>query len=425
MSSGEGELPRNQQQDLRDLLRQRDFMLLLAGQFLSQLGDQFTLISAFTLVTDLSPSPLAMVIPAVSMALPQILFSLLGGVIADRWNRKLVMVSSDLMRALLVLGVILSYLTGHLWILYIAAAALALVASFFYPARNATIPNIVPSGLILTANGLIQVSYITALTLGPALAGATVQLWGLIPAIIFDSSTYLISATAILIIRIPPPSSNGPAELEGGSVWQDMKEGLAYIRGNRILRRVLYITAVTTLGLGAVVVLGIPHLRARMAAGGLAYGLAMSMLGIGSVFGGLVVTRLSRSFATNRIVGAMLIAGGCAILSFAFASSYLVVLLAVVVLGMCLVVARGSLDTITQKLPPDEMCGRVQSVVNLVVQAGIALAEGLAALLGHLTGVQAAFVGAGAAMAAAGLGAAFSLREAARIVTPRARRRNR
>jgi len=194
--------PASQRGALRDLLLQRDFALLWIGQLLSQVGDQCLFIAAITLITNLSASPLALLVPAISIALPQVLFGLLGGVVADRWSRKWVMVVSDLMRALLVLAMLLVGSARQLWILYLAAAGLALMGTFFYPARNATIPNLVPNGLLLAANGLIQGSYIIALILGPMVAGVILdvaeKLWGMQAAffilILVDSGTFLISA---------------------------------------------------------------------------------------------------------------------------------------------------------------------------------------------------------------------------------------
>ncbi|MGB9890412.1 MAG: MFS transporter, partial [Anaerolineae bacterium] len=194
------------------LLEQRDFILLWVGQLLSQIGDQCLLIAAVTLITYLSPSPLALLIPALSLALPQVLFGLMGGVIADRMDRRWVMITSDLLRALLVLAALLVRTAGDLWILYLAAAGLAMVSAFFYPARNASIPNIVPDHLLLAANGMIQGSYILALIVGPTLAGSIVELWGWSAAIIFDSATFIFSAATILIMRIPP-LRNGEAGL--------------------------------------------------------------------------------------------------------------------------------------------------------------------------------------------------------------------
>lgn len=401
------------QHTIRVLLHQRDFALLWTGQLLSQVGDQCLLIAAITLVTNLSASPLAIVIPAISIALPQVFFGLLGGVVADRLDRKSVMVVSDLLRALLVLTVLLVRTTGSLWILYLAAAGLAVVGTFFYPARNATIPNLVPNGLLMTANGLIQGSYIIALILGPVVAGTIVELWGLPAAVWVDSASFVLSAGAILTLRIPPLRNGLSDPTAQRGMWQDMKAGLTFVRHNRALRRVLYITGVATLGIGAVILLAIPHLKVRLEAGGLEYGGAMSMLGIGSVLGGLVVTRLSRRLSTNWIVGGMLVVAGASIIAFAYAPNYIVVLASVMMLGLCIVIARGALDTITQTLAPDEVRGRVQSAVNLIVAGGTAIAEGLSAFLGHFLGVQSVFVAAGTITVGAGAAAAIALREAA------------
>lgn len=408
--------PPEQHQALRELFHNRDFKLLWAGQLLSQVGDQCLLIAAITLISNLSRSPLAMLIPAISIAIPQLVFGLVGGVMADRWNRKLVMIGSDVLRALIVLCVLLVNSVQQLWILYLAAAGLALVGVFFYPARNAVIPNLVPAGLLLAANGLIQGSFIIALIVGPVIAGAAVELW-MPSAILFDSATFFLSATIIAVMHIPETLPDQARAAEENSVWEDMKAGLNFICQNWALSRVLVVTASATLGIGAIVLLAIPHLKAQLEAGGLEYGIAMSMLGLGSVLGGLMVSRLSRRLSTSTIVGGMLILAGTAIVAFAFAPNYTVVLVSITIIGACVVMARGALDTITQALSPDVVRGRVQSAVNLLVVAATAMAEGLSALLGSLIGVQTVFVAAGVVTALTGMAAIFVLRSAARLVS--------
>ena len=408
--------PPNQQQALRALFHNRNFRLLWVGQLLSQIGDQCLLIAAITLISNLSASPLAMLIPAISIAIPQLVFGLVGGVMADRWNRKLVMIGSDVLRGLVVLCILLVNSVQQLWILYLAAAGLALVGVFFYPARNAVIPNVVPCGLLLAANGLIQGSYIIALIVGPVIAGAAVELW-MPSAIIFDSATFFVSAMVIAAMSIPKTVPEPSRAAEGNNVWEDMKAGIDFIRHHRALSQVLVITAIATLGIGAIVLLAIPHLKAQLEATGLEYGIAMSMLGLGSVLGGLMVNRLSRRLSTSTIVGGMLILAGTAIVAFAFAPNYAVVLASIAVIGMCVVMARGALDTISQALSPDAMRGRVQSAVNMLVVAATAVAEGFSALLGSLIGVQTVFVAAGVVTVLAGVAATFILRGAARLVS--------
>jgi len=408
--------PPDQQQAMRALFHNRDFSLLWAGQLFSQIGDQCLLIAAITLISNLSRSPLAMLIPAISIAVPQLVFGLVGGVMADRWNRRLVMIVADIMRGLIVLCVLFVTRFQDLWILYLAAAGLALMGVFFYPARNAVIPNIVPPNLLLAANGLIQGSYIIALILGPVIAGAAVEVWAP-SAIVLDSASFFISAILITVMSIPEVVPELAHAAGDNTVWEDMKAGLSFIRHHRDLRQVLAITAIATLGIGAIVLLAIPHLKEELEASGLEYGIAMSMLGLGSVLGGLMVSRLSRRLSTSTIVGGMLIAAGIAIIAFAFAPNYAVVLVSIAIIGMCVVMARGALDTISQALSPDAVRGRVQSAVNMLVVAATAMAEGVSAMLGSLIGVQVVFGAAGVVTALTGVVAIFVLRGAARLVS--------
>jgi MFS family permease len=412
------ERPLDHKRATRELFHSRDFRLLWVGQLLSQIGDQCLLIAVITLVSNISSSPMAMLIPAISMAIPQFAFGLVGGVMADRWNRKLTMIGSDVLRGLIVLCVLFISSTQQLWILYLVVAGLALVGVFFYPARNAVIPNVIPPDLLLTANSLIQGSTIIALILGPVIAGVAVELWAP-SAIIFDSITYFVSAVFIAMMVIPQITLEQSSTTDEESVWKDMKAGLNFIRQNRALSQVLAVMAVATLGVGAIVLLTIPHLKETLAASGLEYGIAMSMLGIGSVLGGLMIGQLSRWLSTSTIVGGMLILAGMAIVVFAFAPNYTVVLVSITVTGMCVVMARGALETISQALSPDAVRGRVQSAGNLVVVTATTIGEGVSAVLGSLIGVQTVFAAAGFVMALTGIIAIFVLRGAARLVSRR------
>jgi predicted MFS family arabinose efflux permease len=109
----------------------------------------------------------------------------------------------------------------------------------------------------------------------------------------------------------------------------------------------------------------------------------------------------------------MLALAGVAILAFAFAPNYAAVLVSIGIIGMCVVMVRGALDTISQALSPDALRGRVQAAVNLLVVAATAIAECLSALLGSLIGVQNVFAAAGIVTALTGIAAIFALRDAA------------
>ncbi len=389
----------------------RDFSLLFYGQLLSQTGDQFLFIAALSLINHFTASPLALSGLALAISIPQLTFGLLGGVLVDRFNRKRLLIVSDILRALVILPALLVHQRSEVWLLYPAAAGLAIVGTAFYPARNAVIPNIVPPKLLLSANTLIQVSYILALVFGATLAGFVVKWWGPASAILFDSATFAVSAALIALMRIPP---NDTAKLHESArtVRGQLVQGLRYVTGSHLLVRVLAITAIAALGIGAIQILGLNFLNLRLNVTEQGFGLTMGMVGIGVAIGGAFVQRIAARRPANQVVGLTLAGVGIAIIIFALAPNFGLVLIAAAGIGLCLVVARAGLATLTQQLVPDQIRGRVESAVNMVVSVSTAAAQGLSGLLGdpHFLGVQGVFIGAGAITLAAGVSAIYALR---------------
>jgi MFS family permease len=399
-------------------LGQRNFQLLFAGQLFSQAGDQFLFIAALSIVNRLTASPLALSGLALAISIPQLAFGLMGGVLVDRFDRKRLLIVSDVLRALVILPVLLVQQRGDLWMLYPAAAGLAIVGTAFYPARNAVIPNIVPPKLLLSANTLIQVSYILALIFGATSAGFVVKLWGADAAVWFDSGTFLVSAALIAFMRIPP---NVLSHTRGATrtVWGQLVQGVKYVLGSRLLLRVLAITAVAALGIGAIQILGINFLNQRLNVNEQGFGLTMATMGIGVALGGAVVQRLASRRPANQVVGLTLAGVGIAIIAFALAPNFGFVLVAAAAIGLCIVVARAGLATLTQQIVPDDVRGRVESAVNLMVSVSTTAAQGFSGVLGdpHVLGVQGVFIGAGAITLAAGIGAVYALQGAVKRIS--------
>jgi MFS family permease len=389
----------------------RDFQLLFIGQLFSQIGDQFLFIAALSIVNRLTASPLALSGLALAISIPQLTFGLLGGVLVDRFDRKQLLIVSDVLRALVILPALLANDRATVWLLYPAAAGLATVGTAFYPARNAIIPNIVSPKLLLSANTLIQVSYILALVFGATLAGFAVRLWGAGAAIWFDSGTFLFSAALIAFMHIP---HNSPSELHESArtVEAQLVQGLKYVLGSRLLLQVLAITAIAALGIGAIQILGLNFLNERLNVTEQGFGMTMAMVGIGVALGGAVVQRLATRLPANQVVGACLAGVGIAIIAFALAPNFGLVLVAAAGIGLCLIVARAGLATLTQQLVPDAVRGRVESAVNMIVGVSTAAAQGLSGLLGdpHFLGVQGVFVSAGVITLAAGVSSVYALR---------------
>jgi len=392
-------------------LRNRDFLALWIGQLISQIGDNFVYIAGLALITSLTDSPLTFGIVAFCTAAPQVVFGLIGGVFVDRWDRRMVMIVSDILRGIAILALLLIQRPEELWILYVVTFLASTVGAFFYPARNAVIPNIVPEESLLTANALVQGSQIVAIIVGASVAGLLVGWLGTDFAFVFDSFTFFVSAGAVATMNIPHgelPATRANLRV----IWDQLIEGLSFIKNSHTLTNVIITTAIATLGFGAILVLGVVYLGTELGIGAEGLGFLYAFQGLGVVAGGLLIGQLAHRVPSHYTVSACMTMLGLATIGFALAPNYPLVLAMVAIIGLSIVAARAALATMTQALVPDEKRGRVESAVTMVIGASSTLATGLAGVLGEIIGVRAVFFMAGLIIVASGAAAIYVLREA-------------
>jgi predicted MFS family arabinose efflux permease len=394
-------------------LRNRNFCALWVGQLISQIGDNFLIVTILFVISALTDSPLAIGIMALIVTLPQLFLGLIGGVFVDRLDRKLVMIVSDIVRGLVVLALLFVQRGDQLHILYIVTFVMVTVGLFFNPARNAVIPNIVSGEILLTANALMQASQIIAVILGAPIAGLIVGWLGPAFAIVFDSFSFGVSAVAITTMNIPPLNPK-PTKTKSRIIWNQLVEGLLFIRHSSPLLHIMITTAVATLGFGAIMVLGIIYLGQVFGIGAEGFGFLYAFQGLGVVIGGTIIGRFASNAYINRVVGSCMMILGLAIIAFAVVPNYPLVLVAVTIIGLSIVVARAALATLTQSLVPDEKRGRVESAVTMVIGASTSASMALSGVFGDLIGVQAVFIAAGVITILAGVAAYYTLQGAAR-----------
>ena len=395
--------------------RNRDFSALWIGQLLSQIGDNFVIVAILFVISTLTDSPLALGVLAVVATLPQIFLGLIGGVFVDRLDRKLVMIVSDVIRGLAVLALLFVQRADQLYILYIVSFVMATVGLFFNPARNAVIPNIVSGEILLTANALMQANQIISVILGASIAGLIVGWLGPASAFVFDSCSFAVSAAAIATMTIPPVNCS-PGKTKMRVIWNQLVEGLLFIKHSSSLLHVMITTAVATFGFGAIMVLGIIYLTEVLGIGAEGFGFLYAFQGLGVVIGGVVIGRFTSKARTNRVVGGCMVILGLSIIAFAVVPSYLLVLVAVAIIGLSIVAARAALATLTQSLVPDEKRGRVESAVTMVIGASTSASMALSGVFGDLIGVQAVFIAAGVITIVAGVAAYYTLQGAESVI---------
>jgi MFS family permease len=214
-----------------ELLRENaNFRNLWYGQVISLFGDWFNLIASAALVADLTNSGLAIGgLFAVRMLAP-FLVSPFAGVAADRYNRKHLLVLSDLARALTVVGFFFVRSPGQVWLLYSLTAIQLGLSGLFFPTRNAILPDIVRRDQLGPANTISSATWSVMLAMGAALGGLVAGAWGIYTAFAIDAISFLISAWFIARIGYQKKLSMEISAHGLGAISREYLEGLKYLR---------------------------------------------------------------------------------------------------------------------------------------------------------------------------------------------------
>ena len=296
------------------MFRERNLLLLAAGQFTSRLGDASFHLALIWLAKELTGSKQAMGLVAMLEYLPILLFGALAGVLVDRWDRRRVMLGASLFRAFLMLAVPLAFLAGYRGLAAGAAAAfgLALATSLFTPARDALVPQLVGTGDRVGANALVQVSDQFAWLLGPLVYPLLVPWLGftwafLGPALIFLVSWGLLRRLQSPARAQPParalPPAEGPEALLRGSeagpppgavalAWSELKAGYALAWRRRELRWLLLLTAVNNFFIMGPAIVAMPaYIGLDLGLPAIYLGLIESVLAAGMILGSFTIIR--------------------------------------------------------------------------------------------------------------------------------------
>jgi len=233
----------------------RNYRLLWIGNVISLLGDWFNLLAAAELISDLTDTGVAISYLFIARFLPLFLFSPLAGVLADRYSRRTLMIISDLLRAVIVLGFLFIRTSDQIWLFYLLTVLQFALSALFNPARSAILANVVDRRDLVTANALDSLTWSTMLAMGAFLGGVVASIFGAETAFVADASTFLLSAWAIsriVISRVPQPDSSA-----GQSGWLGFVDGFRYLRYEPVILIISLVKGAGSLVWGAVNVLEI------------------------------------------------------------------------------------------------------------------------------------------------------------------------
>ncbi|MHA6622840.1 MFS transporter [Pseudonocardia sp. DLS-67] len=380
--------------DWSRLLHNRDFLLFWSGVVGSQIGTRATVAASLWQVYELTGSIAATGLVGGAQAVALVVLSPLGGVLADRWDRRRLLQASQAVAMLVALAMAAVSLTGvaQAWHVIGGVLVTTAAATFDQPCRQALVPALVPREVLPAAIALLNPSREVAVLVGPAIGGLLIAANG--PGLVYllDGISYAVLVGVLAAVRVPPlHRADAPRSIRG-----DMAEGVRYVRRRPIIWSLCGLDLLMTV-FGAYRVL-LPAFADRLDIGPAGYGLLSAAPSLGALLATYSIVRLvSRSHRLGRALLASTIAYGVVAIAFAQVSLLAAVLMFALLLGAFDAAATTIRHSAVQLETPDELRGRVQSLYQITSRGGPALGDLVIGVAAGLAGPVAALT-AGAAV---------------------------
>ncbi|MHB8443344.1 MAG: MFS transporter [Patescibacteria group bacterium] len=351
--------------DMGAAFKIRNYRWYWTTQFLSGIGTWAQAIAQSWLILDLTHSAIALGIITMLQFFPMLLFSLFGGVVADRFERRQLLVFTQIILALQAIILSILVITHNITILEVGFLALLLgtTNALNGPAQQAFVPELVGKELVPNAVALNSVQFNTSRMIGGAIGGIAIALWGIPGALFFNAASFI--PTIIVLIVIRPAYTTIKTYLKKTSAITELKEGLGYSLSNLSIRKIVLLFGVIGL-LGFNWQVAVPLIaRFSLHKNVTAFGDLMAALGAGSLIGAIIQTRNSNASEKRIILGG--IALGISLLLLGLSHSYILSLLLLVIAGFSGIIASVTTNTRLQLITPDKFRGRIMGIYILLM----------------------------------------------------------
>ena len=367
--------------DVSPLRHSRDFRRLWAGQTISAMGSQLTLVALAYQTFHLTHSTFMVGLLGFVGLVPLLAGSLWGGTLADAWDRRRVLTLTQFAMAIAVGGLAVNAALDHpeVWVLFVCAAASAGFQGMDWPARRAALPMLVSTDDVTAAVTLQTTTMALSMVVGPALGGVLIARIGLSTVYLIDVATYAVSLTVVRFLpRLVPSGGGTPMGL------RSMTEGFRHLRGERLL------SATYLIDLNAMI-FGMPRavfpaLAVHLYGGGAGVvGLLYAAPGAGALVGSLVTGWTARIRHQGRAIAACVVVWGGTIAVFGVVPVLWIGLVLLGVAGAADVISAVFRQNVQQRAVPDHLQGRLSGTFFAVVAGGPRLGDletGIAAAIG-------------------------------------------
>jgi MFS family permease len=345
-------------------LRHRDFAYFWTGNFLSNIGTWMQNLALGWLVLEITNSPFLLGLNGFLGTAPSLVFSLPGGAIADRLNRRnLMIVTQTIMMVLaLILAVLTSFRIVRIREILIISFLTGLASALNNPAYQAIVPDLVTREDLTNAIALNSAQFNMSRAIGPMLAGLTLGSLGAAGCFYLNTVSFLALIIALLAIRIPTR-----AVAEGGSIWATMVEGIRFVSRNRMIVLLLSVPAMLSwLGLPFVVLMPV-FARDLIHVGPAGLGYLMAGAGIGAVVSALTLASQAHIKRRRQFILGCAATFSLGLILLARMTAFWWSFLLLIILGGTMVGALALTNSTLQAISPPEYRGRIMSMYNLAV----------------------------------------------------------
>ncbi len=361
----------------------------LFGSFVSEVGNQMQTVAVSWQVYELTRNPASLGLIGLSNFLPIMLFSLIGGLFADKLDRKKLLILSQLVQAGLVsVFFVLTYLQLiSPLIIYILLFLHSTASSFSLPARQAVLPHLVPRNYFMNAVSLNTLQYQTATLLGPAVAGFLIAFLGVGSVYLMNAFSFVVFIVSILIIKKSLNATKQTGEVNLASIW----EGVKFVISTPILYSTMILDFLATF-FGTATILMPVFAKDVLHVGPTGLGLLYSAPAVGGIVAGLLLSLFHKIQHQGRLILASVGLYGVATIAFGLSSFLPLSLLFLFFVGFGDMISTIIRNTIRQMITPDHLRGRMASVMRIFFQGGPQLGEIEAGFLAKAIGGPASVV---------------------------------
>lgn len=340
------------------VFRKRDFRFLWTGQLVSTIGSSLTDLAAGILIFQQTNSALAVGLMLMATAVPSLVVGLVAGVFVDRFDRKRIMISSDLLRALIVVSIPF-LISINIVLLYVAVILASSVKQFFDPAEQSVLPDVASEEELSAANAFLSISSFGSTAIGFAAAGFLASTGEIALAFYADAITFLASAACIFMVRIAPLVVEETTSI--GAVVQNLRAGVSMLLGTPILRSTLIVFTPVLFAFGLWNVLLLPFAVETLGGSEFEYGLQEGLTSLGFVAGSLLMAKyIDRLAEGTWMVVSFTVMGIIGIL-YGLSTNIWTAIVLVMISGFAQPPSSISRSLVLQRNTPREFRGRVFS----------------------------------------------------------------